>query len=88
MRSVARSVGASRRREQADAPKKLADPVEDEQVLGHRGKPTHFLARLVPQGRLVNETLPQPVMLKKASHNSWKVQSAVSLFCAPPIHDS
>jgi hypothetical protein len=43
---------------------------------------------LVPQGRLVNETLPQPVMLKKASHNSWKVQSAVSLFCAPPIHDS
>jgi len=42
-----------RRQEQADASKKLTDPDEDEQVLRRRGKPGHFLERLVPQGRLI-----------------------------------
>jgi hypothetical protein len=42
-----------RRQEQADASKKLTDPDEDEQVLRHRGKPGHFLERLIPQGRVI-----------------------------------
>jgi len=47
------AMNAAIRQEQADASKKLTDPDEDEQVLRHRGKPGHFVERLVPQDRVI-----------------------------------
>ena len=48
-----RATSSGMRQDQADTSKKLIDPDEDEQVLRHRGKPRHFMERLVRQGRLV-----------------------------------
>jgi hypothetical protein len=53
-----------RRQEQADASKKPTDRSEDEQILRHRGKPRHFMERLVPQGRLVTRVVEAPREIK------------------------
>ena len=82
-----------RRQDQADASKKLTDPDEDEQVLRHRGKPRHFMERLVPQGRLVTENFAEAGDAEEGPHHTWVVQSTAfkalfasvvgALFCDP-----